>query len=74
MYKNKFMVIGRSTEKGDIYFGGIYNTEDEANARLDFIKENFSGYKSGKEEWKVQGWSVKQPINFNCFMVIKFEE
>ena len=70
-----FMVIGKSLEKDDLYFGGIYPTEDEAVARLEFIKENFSGYKSGTELWTVQPFGKrKQLINQNTFMVIKFDE
>lgn len=70
-----FMVIGKSLEKDDLYFGGVYPTEDEAVARLEFIKENFGGYKSGKELWTVQPFGrKKQLINQNTFMVIKFDE
>lgn len=70
-----FMVIGKSLEKDDLYFGGIYPTEDEAVARLEFIKENFIGYKSGNELWTVQPFGKrKQLINQNTFMVIKFDE
>lgn len=70
-----FMVIGKSLEKDDLYFGGVYPTEDEAVARLEFIKENFNGYKSGNELWTVQPFGKrKQLINQNTFMVIKFDE
>ena len=70
-----FMVIGKSLEKDDLYFGGIYPTEDEAVARLEFIKENFSGFQGGNELWTVQPFGKrKQLINQNTFMVIKFDE
>ena len=70
----QFMVIGKSTENNDIYFGGIFANEDDANARLEFIKENFVGYKNGKEVWTVQAFAHRgQTVNSNVFMVIKFD-
>ena len=71
----QFMVIGRSTDNNDVYFGGIFNNEDDAIARLEFIKENFVSYKKGKEVWVVQAFARRgQKVNSNVFMVIKFDE